>query len=81
MVGLLPGIDMIAAEGEKVGFVFPIHGMPLPFPVRRFVSRFNPATTRYLFAVATRAATQHGRSPRSIGYCGGESVGSMLSPL
>lgn len=55
MVRLL-GTDAIRPRGETVGFVFPIHGMTLPIPVRRFISRLDPASTQYLFAVATRAA-------------------------
>lgn len=58
MVRLL-GAERIESRGETVGFVFPIHGMTLPIPVRRFISRLDPSSAHYLFAVATRAATPH----------------------
>lgn len=44
---------------DTVGLVFPIHGLTLPIPVRRFVRRLDLASVSYLFAIATRAATPH----------------------
>ena len=50
---------VVEPSSDPVGLVFPIHGLTVPIPVRRFVSRLDPGSTDYLFAIATRAATSH----------------------
>mgnify|MGYP000849557727 CR=1 FL=1 len=51
--------DIIETSGETVGFVFPIHGMTIPIPVKKFIKKLDLRSTRYIFAIATRAGTQH----------------------
>jgi ferredoxin len=65
---LIPDAEMIpivralkennyATKAENVGFVFPTHGMTVPFPVRLFLKRMDTASASYFFAVATRGGT------------------------
>jgi ferredoxin len=49
--------ETVRAGSDAVGFVFPLHGMTLPVPVRMFLERLDPGPGRYLFAVATRGGT------------------------
>ncbi|RXA14366.1 ferredoxin [Methanosarcina sp. MSH10X1] len=51
--------DVIETSGETVGFVFPIHFMTVPIPVKRFIKKLDLKSARYIFAVATRTGTQH----------------------
>lgn len=51
--------DIIKTNGKTVGFVFLIHFMTLPIPVKKFIKKLNLKSTRYIFAIATRAGTQH----------------------
>lgn len=41
-------------KAENVGFVFPVHGMTIPFPVRLFLKRMDAASASYFFAAATQ---------------------------
>ncbi|MBN1438231.1 MAG: EFR1 family ferrodoxin [Anaerolineales bacterium] len=43
-----------ASTGEVVGFVFPIHNLTSPVPVRKFFECVDLRSAKYLFAVATR---------------------------
>lgn len=53
----LLGADATRANWETVLFIFPIHDMTSPIPVRKLISPLDPSSAQYLFAVATRAAT------------------------
>lgn len=50
--------DSITAP-EKIGLVFPIHVTMAPSPVIEFLKKLNLRSTNYIFAVATRASSQH----------------------
>ena len=51
------GEHLHLAEGERIGFCFPVHGWRPPFPVRRFVRslqlRLQPGESHYVYAFAT----------------------------
>jgi len=51
--------DVIETIGDTVGFVFPIHGMTIPIPVKKFIKKLDLKSTKYIFAIATRAGSQH----------------------
>lgn len=51
--------DTIKTKADTVGLVFPIHGLTVPIPVKKFVRKLNVNSTKYLFAIATRAGTTH----------------------
>jgi hypothetical protein len=48
----------IEISADTVGFVFPLHGLTLPVPVRLFLKRARFASPGYTFAVATRGGTR-----------------------
>jgi len=50
--------DVIETNAEAVGFVFPLHGMTIPIPVKKFIERIELKSAQYTFAVATRAGTK-----------------------
>ncbi|MFZ5351444.1 MAG: EFR1 family ferrodoxin [Bacillota bacterium] len=50
--------DKIQINAESVGFVFPLHGMSMPIPVKSFLKKVNLNPAKYLFAVATRGGTK-----------------------
>jgi formate hydrogenlyase subunit 6/NADH:ubiquinone oxidoreductase subunit I len=50
--------DIIETDGETVGFVFPIHGMTIPIPVKTFLKKLNLTSADYVFALATRGGTK-----------------------
>jgi ferredoxin len=50
--------DVIETNGETVGFVFPLHGMTIPIPVKAFLKKLNLASADYIFALATRGGTK-----------------------
>lgn len=50
--------DAIETNGETVGFVFPIHGMTVPIPVKNFIKKIDLRSTKYIFAIATRGGTK-----------------------
>jgi len=50
--------DVITAKGETLGFVFPIHGMTVPIPVRKLIKKIDLRPAKYIFAVATRGGTK-----------------------
>lgn len=58
IVGLLDN-KVIESNAETMGFVFPIHGMTIPVPVKKFIKKLNLTSTQYLFAIATRGGTIH----------------------
>lgn len=51
--------ENIENDAEIVGFVFPIHLTMVPFIVRKFINIFSLKSAEYIFAIATRAGTQH----------------------
>ncbi len=51
--------NVIKTNAETVGFVFPIHGMTVPIPVKNLIKKLDLKSTKYLFAVATRGGTIH----------------------
>ncbi len=53
MVKQLPK-EVIKTKAEVVGFVFPVHAMTLPIPVRKFLKKIDLKSSQYVFAVATR---------------------------
>lgn len=58
IVSLL-GKKIIKTNAETVGFVFPIHGMTIPIPVKNLIKKLDLKSTKYLFALATRGGTIH----------------------
>ena len=53
MVKQLPK-EVIKTEAEVVGFVFPVHALTLPIPVRKFLKKIDLRSRQFVFAVATR---------------------------
>lgn len=49
---------IIETNAETVGFVFPIHGMTVPIPVKKFFERLELKSAQYIFATATRGGTK-----------------------
>jgi ferredoxin len=49
--------DVVEANGESVGFVFPIHFMTIPVFVRSIVKKLDLKSVKYIFAIATRCGT------------------------
>ncbi|HYF81565.1 MAG TPA: EFR1 family ferrodoxin [Clostridia bacterium] len=59
---LIPMASLINKDGletnaETVGFVFPIHFATIPMLVKDIIKKLDLNTTKYIFAVATRAGT------------------------
>lgn len=50
--------DVIETRTKTVGFVFPIHGMTVPIPVRKFIKKINLKSTSYIFLIITRGGTK-----------------------
>lgn len=59
MVSLLNN-DVIKTTGDTIGFIFPVHCMTLPVPVKKFLSKLELNSEQYIFAVTT----QGGAPPR-----------------
>jgi len=51
--------DIIETSAETVGFLFPIHLAMAPLPVRIFLNKLDLKSAEYIFAIATRAGSQH----------------------
>jgi ferredoxin len=51
--------DVIETNGETVGFVFPIYATTIPVPVKNFLKKLDLKSIKYIFAIATRAGSQH----------------------
>jgi ferredoxin len=45
---------VIQAQGEAVGFVFPVHALTIPIAVKKFIKKTDLKSSGYLFAIATR---------------------------
>lgn len=58
MVSLL-NQNIIENSAETVGLVFPIHLAMAPVPVRKFLKKLDLRSAEYIFAIATRAGSQH----------------------
>ena len=50
--------DIIETDAETVGFVFPLHGMTVPIPVKKFIEKVNLKSSKYNFAIVTRGGTK-----------------------
>jgi len=50
--------DVEEANAEAVGFVFPVHGLTVPIPVKRFIEKLELKSAKYIFAAATRGGTR-----------------------
>ncbi|MDQ1275768.1 MAG: hypothetical protein QG610_1343 [Euryarchaeota archaeon] len=51
--------DTIETNAETVGFIFPIHRMTIPIPIKKFLKKFYLKSASYIFAIATRTGTRH----------------------
>ena len=51
--------DVINTNGKTVGIVFPIHLAMAPAPVMEFLKELDLKSSDYIFAIATRAGSQH----------------------
>ncbi|HMK53454.1 MAG TPA: EFR1 family ferrodoxin [Methanobacteriaceae archaeon] len=51
--------EVIETKSGSVGFIFPIHLAMSPAPVRKFLEKIDLKSTEYIFAVVTRAGSQH----------------------
>ena len=51
--------DTIETNAETAGFAFPVHRMTIPIPVKKFLKKLDLKSASYIFAIATRAGTQH----------------------
>ncbi len=49
----------IKTNAETIGFVFPIHYMAIPTPVKYFIKKLELDLTKYIFAIATRLGSPH----------------------
>lgn len=58
MISLL-NRDSIKSDAKTVGFVFPIHLAMAPAPVIEFIKKLDLRSAEYIFAIATRAGSQH----------------------
>jgi len=50
--------EIIEVQGETVGFVFPLHGMTVPIPVKIFLKKLELKSVNYIFTIATRGGTK-----------------------
>lgn len=57
IVGLLKEKEVVA-QGQVVGFIFPVYCHTVPPAVKRFIKRIDLKFATYVFAVATTDATQ-----------------------
>ncbi len=51
--------NIIKTSSDIVGLVFPIHLAMAPVPVRKFLKKLDLKSAEYLFAITTRAGSQH----------------------
>ena len=51
--------EVIKTNGETIGIVFPIHLAMAPAPVMEFLKKLDLKSSEYIFAIATRAGSQH----------------------
>ncbi len=45
------------SKADSVGFIFPIHGLTIPIPVKIFLNKLKLENATYIFAVPTRGGT------------------------
>jgi len=50
-------LSTLTSDATTIGFIFPCHGLTIPFPVHCFLKRFSFNSSQYLFAIATRGGT------------------------
>ncbi len=53
----LLGQDRIQVKAKAVGLVFPLHGMTVPIPIRRFLKKADLGAAQYVYAMVTYAGT------------------------
>jgi Pyruvate/2-oxoacid:ferredoxin oxidoreductase delta subunit len=53
----LSGLEAPETHSERVGFVFPVYLSSIPVPVRKFLRKLDLKSSRYIFAIATRAGS------------------------
>jgi len=51
--------DVIETGRETIGFVFPVYVTMIPVPVKDFLKKLDLTSTKYIFAIATRAGSPH----------------------
>ena len=51
--------EAIKTNAETIGIVFPIHLAMAPAPVMEFLKKLDLKSSEYIFAMATRAGSQH----------------------
>ncbi|MBN1797567.1 MAG: EFR1 family ferrodoxin [Spirochaetales bacterium] len=49
--------DGLRTTGKTVGFVFPVHMMTFPFPVKKFVKKLDVRSANYIFTVSVKGGT------------------------
>lgn len=49
--------EIVKADAETIGLVFPIYFTAIPLPVKNFVKKLDLKSTKYIFAIATRIGT------------------------
>ncbi|MBA7548374.1 hypothetical protein ES705_40828 [subsurface metagenome] len=49
----------IKTNAETIGFIFPIHYMAIPTPVKFFIKKLKLDSTKYIFAITTRLGSPH----------------------
>jgi len=69
------------AEGQVVGFIFPIYLMALPQPVRSFIERIDLQSTEYRFAVMTHCGYPGKVAYHLLSRKGGPAGVSPSAPL
>ena len=50
--------DVIETNTDTVGFVFPLHGLTIPLPVKTFLNKLKLESSTYVFAIITRGGTE-----------------------
>ncbi|MCE7698975.1 MAG: EFR1 family ferrodoxin [Methanobacterium paludis] len=50
--------EVVETSAETVGFVFPIHLMTVPRPLKSFLEKIDLKSAKYIFAVATRGGSK-----------------------
>jgi len=53
----LLNLDEIKTKEDKIGFIFPCHGLTIPIPVKKLLKKINVKDSKYFFAITTRGGT------------------------
>ncbi|MBN1216192.1 MAG: EFR1 family ferrodoxin [Candidatus Lokiarchaeota archaeon] len=54
IVSILQNDEKIITKSEIIGIIFPIHGLAIPWPVKKFFQKINLKSASYIFAISTR---------------------------